>query len=321
MARQLRLQFPGAIFHLTSRGIERRDIVADDDDRRLLLRLLGEATTRFRWITYQYVLMTNHYHVALQLTEEETLSRGMHWLNSRYAEHFNRRHRRVGHLFQGRFHATLVEKEPYLLEVLRYVVLNPVRAKMVPFPEDYEWSSHRATAGLCAPPPWLAVDQTLSCFAPSPGIARMYYKRFVDDAIGLERCPWKDAVAQMYLGTNDWVESMRDRIEAKPRSDDHPIAQREPVERTMSGVLTAVATVVAVPVERIRHGRGGQARMLAAWLGCREGRLGLRAIAAGLRVRSVGGVSKLIRCCDEQLRWDAELQARAERCAAALRAV
>jgi REP element-mobilizing transposase RayT len=321
MARQLRLQFPGAILHLTSRGIERRDIVADDHDRLLLLRLLGEATERFRWITYQYVLMTNHYHLLVQLTEEGSLSRGMHWLNSRYAEMFNRRHRRVGHLLQGRFHARLIEKETYLLEVMRYVVLNPVRAQMVVFPEQYAWSSHRATAGLCAAPSWLAVDQTLSCFAPSRGIARMHYKRFVDDAIGRERCPWKDVVAQMYLGTATWIECMREQVESRPRSDDHPIAQKEPLEQTMTGVLTAVAKVVATPVDRIRYGRGGQARMLAAWLACHEGRLGLRAIAAGLRVRSTGGVSKLIRCCEEQLRSNVELQAHADRCAAALRSV
>ena len=319
MSRALRLEFPGSLWHVTSRGNERRDIVADDHDRRLLLDLLGEAAERFRWIVYQYVLMTNHYHVVLQL-EDETLSAGMRWLNGRYAQAFNRRHGRVGHLFQGRFHAQFVEKETYLLEVLRYVVLNPVRAKMVVRPEDYEWSGHRATSGLCAPPKWLAVDRTLTCFAPVSGIARTLYMRFVDDGIGLERSPWRDTVAQIYLGSDAWVESMRDRIESKPRSDDHPVAQKDPVLPAMARVIAVVADACSTSENLIRFGRGGAARMLAAWLGCRA-RLDLRSIAAGLRVRSGGGISRLIYSCERQLSVDSELRAVADRCAAILRRV
>jgi putative transposase len=318
MARALRLEFPGSVWHVTSRGNERQDIVRDDFDRRVLLDLIGQAVERFRWRLYQYVLMTNHYHFVIELTEE-TLSSGMKWLNSSYAQAFNSRHRRVGHLFQGRFHARLVEKESYLLEVLRYVVLNPVRAGMVSRPEDYAWSGHRATAGLCAAPEWLAVEQTLTCFAPARQIARVLYKRFVDEVIGLDLCPWKDVVGQIYLGSEAWVEELRDTIQSKPRSDDLPITQREPVAKAMAEVIGAVASSMSVSENLIRFGRGGRARMLAAWVGCHEGRHDLRSIAAALRVRSTGGISRLIRTCEERMRQEPELRAGADRCVAILR--
>lgn len=318
MARPLRLQFPGSIWHVTARGNERRDIVRDDIDRRFLLDLIGRAVDRFRWRLYQYVLMTNHYHFVIELTEE-TLSSGMKWLNSRYAQAFNWRHHRVGHLFQGRFHARLVEKESYLQEVLRYVVLNPVRAGMVSRPEDYAWSGHRATAGLCPAPEWLAVEQTLRCFAPHREIARALYKSFVDEGIGLDRCPWDDLVGQIYLGGEAWVEGLRDTIQSRPRSDDYPLAQREPVAKAMADVIGAVASSLAVSENLIRFGRGGRARMLAAWLGCHEGRHDLRSIAAALRVRSTGGISRLIRTCEERLRREPDFRAGADRCVAILR--
>lgn len=320
MARPLRLQFPGSIWHVTARGNERKDIVTDDADRRLLLSLLGRAAERFDWAVFQYVFMTNHYHFVLQLAKE-TLSSGMHWLNATYAQAFNRRHDRVGHLFQGRFHATLVEKESYLLEVLRYVALNPVRAHLVARPEGYEWSGHRALAGYCAPPAWLATDQALSCFAPEPVVGSGRYREFVDGGIGITRSPWEDVVGQIYLGTDTWVEAVRERIASRPRSDEFPHAQRVPVAPSMSDVIAAVASGADIPERSIRFERGGRARMLAAWVGYHRVGLDLRAIAAGLRVRSTGGISKLIRTCDRLLQNDAELQSMADRSTAALRRV
>src|SRR5215217_7422686 len=136
MARPLRIEFAGALYHVTSRGNERRSIFRTDRDRRTFLTLLEQAAKRFRWSVTAYVLMTNHFHLVLQ-TPEPNLSRGMQWLNGTYAAWFNHRHQRAGHLFQGRFHAFLVEKETYFAELLRYVVLNPVRANMVERPENY----------------------------------------------------------------------------------------------------------------------------------------------------------------------------------------
>ena len=147
MARPLRIEFAGALYHLTSRGNERRNIFRSDRDRKAFLVFLGLTARRFGWSVTAWVLMSNHFHLVVQ-TLEPNLSRGMHWLNGAYAGWFNRTYGRSGHLFQGRFKAFLIDKEAYFAEVLRYVVLNPVRATMVERPEAYKWSSYRATAGL-----------------------------------------------------------------------------------------------------------------------------------------------------------------------------
>ena len=131
----------------------------------MFLALLGKAVKRFNWSLTAFVLMTNHFHLVVQ-TAEANLSRGMHWLNTAYVVWFNRTHQRSGHLYGGRFKAFLIEKETYFTEVLRYVVLNPVRAMMVERPEDYRWSSYGATAGLVEAPEWLDVEQALSLSPP-----------------------------------------------------------------------------------------------------------------------------------------------------------
>src|SRR6266487_4857859 len=215
MSRPLRLEFTGALFHVTQRGNNRQDIFADDHDREFFLELLGQSVRQFSWILTSYVLMTNHFHFVIQLTCA-SLSRGMQWLNGQYARYFNRRHRRVGHLFQGRPDARLVEEETYSLEVVRYDALNPVRAGMVSRPDGYLWSSHRAVLGLTEAPEWLAVDDLLIQFAPQRDLARANYRSFVDAGIGVDCNPWNDLVGQLYLGSEAWIAKMREQIDLKP---------------------------------------------------------------------------------------------------------
>ena len=150
MARPLRIEFPGALYHVTSRGNARQDIALDDEDRAAFLAVLAEARERFAWLVHAYCLMGNHYHLMVE-TPEANLSRGMRQLIGVYTQRFNRRHGRVGHLFQGRYKAILVERESYLLELCRYVVLNPVRAGLVARVEDWRWSSYAETAGRARP--------------------------------------------------------------------------------------------------------------------------------------------------------------------------
>jgi REP element-mobilizing transposase RayT len=319
MSRDLRLEFPGALWHVTSRGNEQKDIFRDDDDRRFFLDFLGQAVERFNWILYQYVLMSNHFHLVIELTKE-SLSHGMKWLNGRYGQRFNRRHRRVGHLFHGRPKMKLVEKETYLLEVLRYVALNPVRAGMVDIPEKYAWGSHCSIVGLRESPSWLDVDRTLLFFAPEKAIARTCYQQFVHAAIGHTGSLWAKLVGQIYLGSEPWVERMREKVECKPRSDEYPGGQKRPDTRSMSDVIMAVSRILSVRENLIRFGHGGKARQLAAWLGCREG-LDLRSIAASLRLRSTGGISMLIRACESELASEHDFQIAADECLRILRSV
>ncbi len=147
MARPLRIEYAGAVYHLTSRGNARKNIFADDSDRTLFMDTLSAVVKRYNWLCHAYCLMDNHYHLMIE-TPDPNLSMGMRHLNGIYTQRYNRRHKRPGHLFQGRFKAILVEKENYLLELCRYVVLNPVRARMLETPEQWAWSSYRATAGF-----------------------------------------------------------------------------------------------------------------------------------------------------------------------------
>lgn len=158
MTRPLRLEFPNALYHVTSRGDRREDIFDDDDDRLRFLEILGTVVTNYHWLCHGYCLMNNHYHLVIE-TLDSNLSKGMRQLNGVYTQASNRRHKRSGHLFQGRYKAILVDKDPYLLELVRYVVLNPVRAKgMVRRLEDWPWSSYWAMVGAAPKPAWLTTD-------------------------------------------------------------------------------------------------------------------------------------------------------------------
>ena len=139
MARPLRIEFPGAVYHVTSRGNERKAVFRDDQDRKMFLDTLKGVTLRYNWLCHAYCLMENHYHLLID-TPDGNLSIGMRQLNGIYTQRFNKRHGRVGHLFQGRFKAVLVRKDSHLLEACRYVVLNPVRAGRVQRPEEWIWS-------------------------------------------------------------------------------------------------------------------------------------------------------------------------------------
>ena len=299
MARPLRIEFAGALYHLTSRGNERRNIFRSDRDRKAFLTFLGIAAKRFGWSVTAWVLMSNHFHLVIQ-TLEPNLSRGMQWLNGSYAGYFNRVHGRCGHLFQGRFKAFLIDKETYFAEVLRYVVLNPVRATMVERPEQYKWSSYRATAGLDIAPDWFDLSAALELFGAEPAMAQPAYREFVLAKIGCEDRLWDKLVNQLYLGSEGWLKKMRRQVETKPRSTDHPRLQRSVGRPKMHQIVNAVAKVADVTASLIRATRGGMLRRLAAWIGWNEGLITLRSIAASLRLRSEGHISSLIKRCERE---------------------
>ena len=178
MTRPLRLEFPGALYHVTSRGNRRNVIYRDDSDRRAWLDLLGLVCKRHNFLVHGFCQMTNHFHLLIE-TREGNLSQGMRQLNGVYTQHFNCRHRFVGHLFQGRYKAILVQKESYLLELARYIVLNPVRAKMVASPGDWQWSSHYYVVHSAHPPAWLERDCLLGRFGQTRAEAIRAYEEFV----------------------------------------------------------------------------------------------------------------------------------------------
>ncbi|WP_341327252.1 transposase [Methylotuvimicrobium sp. KM2] len=184
MTRPLRLEFAGALYHVTSRGDRREDIYLDDEDREAWLEVMDDVCGRFNWVVHAYCQMSNHYHLLME-TVDGNLSKGMRHLNGVYTQRFNRRHGMVGHLYQGRYKAILVQKESYLLELIRYIVLNPLRAGMVGNPEDWPWSSYRSMIGEATVPKWLDVDWLLSQFGSDRKSAIESCRRFVSDGKGL----------------------------------------------------------------------------------------------------------------------------------------
>lgn len=224
MARQLRLEFPGAIYHVTSRGNAQNPIFLDDADRALFLASLGEVVKRFGWLCHAYCLMDNHYHLLIE-TPDGNLSLGMRQLNGVYTQRFNRHHGRVGHVFQGRFKAIVVERDSYLLELCRYVVLNPVRAGMVTQIESHAWSSYPATLGLTECPDWVETDWLLGQFAKTRAVARRRYAAFVAAGKGLSS-PWSAVKGQALLGSETFVEKMRPLLECASDLKEIPRTQR-----------------------------------------------------------------------------------------------
>ena len=203
MARPLRIEYPGALYHVTSRGDRREPIYEDSTDRSIFLQLLGEIINNFRWICTSYCLMGNHYHLVIE-TPRANLSRGMRQLNGQFTQKINRRHQRVGHVFQGRYKAILVDRESYFLELSRYVVLNPVRAGLVDNPAAWPWSSYRGTIDSRHGPEWLARDELLGHFSTSSGKACRLYTRFVSNGIDGES-PWQHLNRQIFMGDEEFI--------------------------------------------------------------------------------------------------------------------
>ena len=217
MARPLRIEFEGALYHITSRGNAGDPIFLSNGDRVLFLRIVGEAVERFGWICHAYCLMPNHYHLLVE-TPQANLPRGMRHLNGVYTQSFNRSHRRRGHVFQGRFKAILIEKESHLLEVARYVVLNPVRAHIAAHPRNWKWSSYRATGGESAPPAFLTVDWLLAQFDSQRERAIRAYRQFVKEGRGISL--WDDAQGGVLLGSEAFAQEMRPLLRDATRSQE-----------------------------------------------------------------------------------------------------
>ena len=224
MARPLRIEYEGALYHVTSRGNARQSIFTEDDDRERFLKILARVVDRFHWACHAYCLMDNHYHLIIE-TPKGNLSRGMRQLNGLYTQAYNRCHGKVGHLLQGRYKAILVDKESYCLELSRYVVLNPVRAKKVKSPKDYRWSSYHATAGLTTAPGFLTRSWLLGQFGRSKNAAEAAYRRFVGE--GMNRSsPWREFKGQAVLGPSEFIERLADRVKGFKSKREIPRRER-----------------------------------------------------------------------------------------------
>ncbi len=236
MTRPLRLEFPGAIYHLTNRGNARQDIFADNDDRERFLTILADSVMRFNWICHAYCLMENHYHLLME-TPDPNLSRGMRQLNGMYTQAFNRRHSRVGHVFQGRYKSILVEKDAHLLELCRYIVFNPVAAGMVKSPEQWPWSSYRQTVSGVRCVEFLTSDWILGQFSGNNVRARQAYAQFVEEGANAQ-LPWQRLHGQIFFGSLAFVSTFTNLIEDNKTNLEIPKRQRYPSRPQLAVLLS-----------------------------------------------------------------------------------
>jgi len=231
MARPLRIELAGGFYHVTSRGDGRENIYLCEADRRVWLAIFGEVCKRYNWVCHAWCQMTNHYHIVVE-TVAGNLSLGMRQLNGIYTQRFNRAHGRVGHVFQGRYRAIVVEKDSYLLELIRYVALNPVRAGMVAQAGDWPWSSYGVMAGVSPKPDWLKTDWVLGQFGSRPDKAVAAYLDFVLSGVGLPS-PWKSLRGQIYLGSEEFINRMEALFKDRWAMTEIPKIQRRPLVKPL----------------------------------------------------------------------------------------
>lgn len=311
MARPLRIEYAGAVYHVTARGNARQEIVRQDADRQRLRDGLARTVIRYGWELMAYVLMSNHLHLFMR-TPQPNLSAGMQYLLSGYANWFSRRHRRPGHLFQGRFKAKLVEDESYFWEVSRYVHLNPVRTarRLVARPAEWPWSSYAGYVRRRDRVDWVAYDVVLSAWQGEAGgsDAARAYRRFVE--AGLKEPvtnPFRAAAFGWILGSRQFVDSLRQRLRGERAREAVP-QQRPLTSLEVEDVLQTVAHYYGANRASFTNRRGGTARAVAAWLARRLTTATLTELAPAFGLSHPGSVSNLTRKVEIQRGQSARLR-------------
>ena len=331
MARPIRIERAGGWYHVTARGNERRPIFRDHRDRQHFSELLAEMVSRFRVRLHCFVLMDNHYHLVLELTEPN-LSRTGQWLNVSYSLWFNRRHERSGHLFQGRFKSVAVSPEEWGLELSRYVHLNPVRTGkwglskseqqrihpgLAGAPEDrlveerirllrsYPWSSYRAYIGLAKQPEWLECEHVLALGAGRKEARPRRYRDYVEAAVreGLDRSPWEEATEQVVLGGEKFLNRIRRYVSGDPREQRR--AKRLSAARpSLKQVMECVEAVKGQKWAEFRDRYGDSGRDLILYLGRTVGGLKLDELARASGLNEYAAVGMAVTRYRKRLQHD-----------------
>ena len=269
MARPLRIQFPGGVYHVTARGNGRQTLFVDDVDHEHFLDVLADVVAQYHLLCHAYCLMANHYHLLLE-TPEANLSRAMRQINGLFAQYFNRRRERPGHVLQGRFHAQVVDRDSYLREACRYIVLNPVRAGLVGHPRDWAWSSYRATAGEIQAPAFLTVDWMLSLsHASSRADARARYTRVVIAGMREEAAASSTQSAALVLGSARELPAVRAHIERAAAKVEIPREHRFALRPSLEQLFAHARTRADRDDGCVRAARehGYSLRAIASFLG------------------------------------------------------
>jgi putative transposase len=334
MARPLRVDVRGGWYHVTARGNERRPVFRDDEDRKRFLALLEESAERFGVNFHAYVLMDNHYHMLIE-TPQANLSVAMQWLGVSYTVWFNRRHRRVGHLFQGRFKAILLEASTSV-EVSRYVHLNPARLRWLGLDKagqqrsrqglveksnaalvrerldrlrQHRWSSYRAYIGLTEAPLWLTTREMLEMLGHGTRAEReKKYREFVEGPVreGVLESPWERLEAGVLLGTAEFVQRCRKLVRGNPREQPQLKQLRE--QPGLAEVIRAVERIKGEAWERFRDRHGDWGRDLVLYGARRHCGVRLRELAEAAGGLNYGSAAVIVQRFEKRLKKDALLQ-------------
>jgi putative transposase len=305
MARKPRIHFPGALYHVISRGNQGQKIFLDEKDLKTYLSYLSEYKIRYPFRLYAYVLMTNHFHLLLEVGET-SLSKIMQSLLFRYTRYFNRRYGKLGHLFQGRYRAILCDKDTYLLELVRYIHLNPVRARVVSKPEEYRWSGHLRYLGR-GRDDLLDQDRVLEQFSRGLSVSRRKYRAFVLEGVqGGHQERYYEVKDQRYLGEESFIE----RVEKEAK-----VSEERVYDLPVDLIAREVSKAIGIPLERLyslsRDRKGVYGRSVVAYLARAVSGQLVKDVAQHFR-RSPMTVSRGVIKFEESLRNDRRFRQRIE---------
>jgi putative transposase len=310
MARPLRIIYPGAFYHITSRGNERKQIFKSLSDREKFLFYLESATRRYDAIIHVYCLMDNHYHLLLE-TPSGNLSQIMRHINGAYTTYFNIKRQRAGHLLQGRFKAILVDMDEYCKELSRYIHLNPVRAKMVAKLQDYRWSSYLDYIGRRKPPAWLKRDFILGYFGKKTSIAQKNYREFVKVRLGQKnKSPLNEVIGSTVLGSADFVDEIRKRfIEGKGANRDLPAIKALYSKPAIEDIIKAVesafnqqpARVKSVSLYLCHKHTAGSLKQIGRYFNIGESGVSQASRRIGMRLKRDNKLKKRIKSLENKL--------------------
>ncbi len=266
MARQLRVEFEGAFYHVTSRGNGRENIFYKKQDKEKFLGILKRTKDRYGYLLHAYALMDNHYHLLIE-TPKANISQIMQNINTSYTVYINRKYKKFGHLFQGRFKGIIVDKESYLIELSRYIHLNPVRARIIARPEKSKWTSYKAFINKKAGNGMVTTEDTLSYFSEKSDDAVKAYKMFVESGIGGGDSPFEDVEAGLVLGSDDFIEGILDLLSKINNDVEIPQLKQLRVDVPAEKVVTCCSRFYGLNEEELTgRGKGKVERQVAIYM-------------------------------------------------------
>jgi putative transposase len=313
MARQLRVEFEGAFYHITSRGNLRENIFFKKQDKEKFLEILKRTKNRYEYLLHAYALMDNHYHLLIE-TPKANISQIMQNINTSYTVYINRKNGRSGHLFQGRFKGIIVDKESYLVELSRYIHLNPVRARITERPEQSKWTSYKDFISKRTNNGMVTTEDTLTCFSQKGDDAVKAYKLFVESGIEGGDNPFDDVEAGLVLGRDGFIEGILNLLSKINSDAELPQLRQLRVDVPADKVIKCCSRYYGMKKEDlISRGKGKIERKLAVYIiKIHNSKMTNKEIGAyfGIRGPAVSGIIKAVErrmMKDKGLRMDMEL--------------